>query len=113
MWPSQNFLLYNVTVICMNKKEKKISMVIPPPLCDACTMHRNVFFFVVENEKNDIFGLNYRRNMFQISFAYFKVFFLKIPTVKNFSPRGGYFLRYGVGFTLIHTKIMYALLLLL
>ena len=35
------------------------------------------------------FGLNYHRYSSTISFAYFEVFFLIIPTVKNFFPGGG------------------------
>ena len=42
--------------------------------------------FLLKVKKNDKFGLNYLwRYGSTISFAYFATFFLKIPTVKNFS----------------------------
>ena len=47
-----------------------------------------------------------------ISFAYFEVFFLKIPTVKNFfPPGGGYFLPKG-GLLPPYIQKLYIILLL-
>ena len=39
MWLSQNFLLYNVTVMKMIEKEKFKLEWQSYPLCDECTMH--------------------------------------------------------------------------
>ena len=44
-----------------------------------------------------------------ISFTYFEVFFLKIPTVKNFSPAGLLLSPYGGSITLMYTNIMHDL----
>ena len=41
-----------------------------------------------------------------ISIVYFEVFFLKIPTVKNFSPERITSNPYGGSIASIHTKIM-------
>ena len=48
--------------------------------------------------------------MIRLSFAYFEVFFLKIPTVRNFSPGwGGYSLPYGGSIAPVCTKVEYDL----
>ena len=49
----------------------------------------NFKIFLFKKKKMDKFDLNYHKYDSTIRFAHFEVFFLKIPTVKNFSPPSG------------------------